>query len=201
MSPRRKPAPKKSSNGSTSGKDHPLVGILTGSPSDLDTVMKAYETLQALGIPGEVKVLSAHRTPEAAVAYIRSAEGRGIEVIVACAGMAAHLAGVAAGHTVLPVIGVPLAAGALSGLDSLLSTVQMPPGVPVATVGVDGVKNAAFLAARILSLKYPEIRARLEQARAAQLETYAEAEKEVDRRTGAWTGIRSGKRRKKATAK
>jgi 5-(carboxyamino)imidazole ribonucleotide mutase len=176
-----------------------MVGILSGSPSDLDTVMKAYDVLQTLTIPSEVKVLSAHRTPDRVVEYVSSAESRGIEVLVACAGMAAHLAGVVAGHTQLPVIGVPLAAGALSGLDSLLSTVQMPPGVPVATVGVDGAKNAAFLAARILSLKYPEIKVRLQEATAAQRFKYDEAEKEVDRRTGAWTGITKKKktRRKK----
>ena len=192
MSPRKKKTGKRGSK-----KPHPLVGILSGSPSDLDTVMKAYDVLQSLAIPSEVKVLSAHRTPDRVVEYVRSAESRGIEVLVACAGMAAHLAGVVAGHTQLPVIGVPLAAGALSGLDSLLSTVQMPPGVPVATVGVDGAKNAAFLAARILSLKHPEIRAGLEKATAAQRQKYDEAEKEVDRRMGAWTGIKKKKTSRK----
>lgn len=195
MSPRKKKTGKRGSR-----KPAPMVGILSGSPSDLDTVMKAYDVLQTLAIPSEVKVLSAHRTPDRVVEYVRSAESRGIEVVVACAGMAAHLAGVVAGHTQLPVIGVPLAAGALSGLDSLLSTVQMPPGVPVATVGVDGAKNAAFLAARILSLKYPEIKVRLREATVAQRLKYDEAEKEVDRWTGAWTGIgRKKKTRRKKT--
>jgi 5-(carboxyamino)imidazole ribonucleotide mutase len=142
----------------------PLVGILTGSPNDLPTVEKAKQTLDELGVPCEVRVLSAHRTPDMTVDYVRSAQAAGVEVFIACAGLANHLAGAVAAHTLLPVIGVPLASGPLSGLDSLLSTVQMPPGVPVATVAVDGTKNAGFLAARILSIKYPEIRERLAAA-------------------------------------
>jgi 5-(carboxyamino)imidazole ribonucleotide mutase len=148
------------------------VSVLTGSPSDLETVGKAEAQLNALGIPAEVKVLSAHRTPDWTVDYVKDAESRGVEVFIACAGMAAHLAGVVASHTHRPVIGVPLASGALSGLDSLLSTVQMPPGVPVATVGVDGTRNAAFLAARILSLKHPEIQTRLNRAAEEQRKRY-----------------------------
>jgi 5-(carboxyamino)imidazole ribonucleotide mutase len=140
------------------------VGIVTGSESDLEIVRKVRDTLGSLGVGCELRVLSAHRSPELTVQYVRSAEARGIEVFVACAGMANHLAGTLAAHTRLPVIGVPLVSGALSGLDSLLSTVQMPPGVPVATVSVDGARNAAFLAARILGIKYPAVRARLEQA-------------------------------------
>src|SRR5690349_10704509 len=116
------------------------VGILTGSPSDLEVVKKAAEVLEQLGVGCEVKVLSAHRTPERVMKYVTEAPGRGIEVLIACAGMAAHLAGVVAAHTLLPVIGVPLASGALQGVDALLATVQMPPGIPVATVGVDGAK-------------------------------------------------------------
>jgi 5-(carboxyamino)imidazole ribonucleotide mutase len=150
----------------------PLVGILTGSPSDLEMVKKAQGQLEALGIPCELKVLSAHRTPDLTVTYVKEAEKNGIELFIACAGMAAHLAGVVASHTRRPVIGVPLTSGALSGLDSLLSTVQMPPGVPVATVAVDGTKNAAFLAAQILSLKYPEIADRLKEAAAEQRKRY-----------------------------
>jgi len=150
----------------------PLVAILTGSPSDLDTVNKARDQFDALGIPCEVRVLSAHRTPAMTVEYVKKAEKEGVEVFVACAGLAAHLAGVVASHTLRPVIGVPLASGALSGMDSLLSTVQMPPGVPVACVAVDGVKNASFLAARILSLKYPDLRVRLEEAAEEQRKRY-----------------------------
>ena len=133
----------------------PLVGILTGSPSDLPTIEKTQETLEELGIPSELKVLSAHRTPDLTVEYVQSAELRGVKVFIACAGMANHLAGTVAAHTVLPVIGVPLTSGALAGLDALLSTVQMPPGVPVAgmAIGKPGAQNAAILAAQILALK------------------------------------------------
>jgi 5-(carboxyamino)imidazole ribonucleotide mutase len=139
----------------------PVVGILTGSPSDLDVVRKAEETLHSLGIPCELFVLSAHRTPDLTARYVKEAESRGIEVIIAGAGMAAHLAGAVAANTFLPVIGVPLKSS-LDGLDALLSTVQMPPGIPVATVGIDGSKNAAYLAARILARKFPEITERLQ---------------------------------------
>jgi 5-(carboxyamino)imidazole ribonucleotide mutase len=150
----------------------PLVGILTGSPNDLGVVEKAQETLQALGITSELLVLSAHRTPERVTEYIKHAPERGIEVFIACAGMAAHLAGAVAAQTLLPVIGVPLASGGLSGFDALLSTVQMPPGIPVATVGVDGSKNAAYLAARILALKHPHITAKLEADLEVQRKRY-----------------------------
>lgn len=160
----------------------PLVGILTGSPNDLAVVRGARDTLDSLGVPCELRVLSAHRTPDLTIEYVRTAEQSGIEVFVACAGMANHLAGTVAAHTPLPVIGVPLASGRLGGFDSLLSTVQMPPGVPVATVAVDGAKNAAFLAARILALKYPEIRARLDQAMAAERTRYDEARTQAEDR-------------------
>jgi 5-(carboxyamino)imidazole ribonucleotide mutase len=140
----------------------PLVGIITGSPNDLDLVKKAQEVLNKLQIPNEVKVLSAHRTPALVHDYVSTAQERGLEVLIACAGMANHLGGTLAAQTLLPVIGVPLTSGAMGGLDALLSTVQMPPGVPVATVGIDGTKNAAYLAARILAIKHPEIIAHLE---------------------------------------
>jgi 5-(carboxyamino)imidazole ribonucleotide mutase len=138
------------------------VGILTGSPNDLEIVKKAHETLTSLGIGSELKVLSAHRTPERVQKYVAEAKARGIQVLIACAGMANHLAGTVAAHTLIPVIGVPLSSGMPGGLDALLSTVQMPPGVPVATVGVDGAKNAAYLAARILALHDPAILKALE---------------------------------------
>jgi 5-(carboxyamino)imidazole ribonucleotide mutase len=144
-----------------SKNDTPVVAILTGSPSDLPVVLGARDVLQELDIPSDVRVLSAHRTPHETAEYVAAVEKRGVEVFIACAGMAAHLAGVVAAHTTRPVIGVPLASGALQGMDALLSTVQMPPGVPVATVGIDGAKNAAFLAARIVSLTHPEVRQRL----------------------------------------
>jgi 5-(carboxyamino)imidazole ribonucleotide mutase len=134
-----------------------LVGILTGSPNDLPTVVKVRDTLTELGIASEIVVASAHRTPDKVLAYLDRAHKEGVQVLIGCAGVAAHLTGVIAGHTRLPVIGLPLSGGVMSGLDALLSTVQMPPGVPVATVAVDGSKNAAMLAARILALKFPEI--------------------------------------------
>jgi len=148
--------------------DQILVGILTGSPNDLPKVVKVRDTLDELGIRSEIVVASAHRTPDKVFAYLDRAHAEGVQVLIGCAGVAAHLAGVIAGHTRLPVIGLPLGNGPLSGWDSLLSTVQMPPGVPVATVAVDGSRNAAILAARILALKYPEIDAAL--ARLAEQE-------------------------------
>jgi 5-(carboxyamino)imidazole ribonucleotide mutase len=150
----------------------PVVGILTGSPSDLEQVYKARDVLHDLDVPCEVHAMSAHRTPDMVVEYVTRARAQGIEVIIACAGMAAHLAGVVAAHTTLPVIGVPLASGPLSGFDALLSTVQMPPGVPVATVGVDGTRNAGFLAARILSGAHPELVKRIEDQLAADRKRY-----------------------------
>ena len=152
--------------------DRTLVGILTGSPNDLPTVAKVHESLSELGIKSEIVVASAHRTPDKVLSYIRKAHEEGVEVLIGCAGVAAHLAGVIAGHTRLPVIGLPLGNGPLTGLDSLLSTVQMPPGVPVATVAIDGAKNAAMLAARILSIKYREIDSALEQAAKRERERY-----------------------------
>jgi 5-(carboxyamino)imidazole ribonucleotide mutase len=131
----------------------PLVGILTGSPNDLPVVEKAKDVLEQLGIGCELKVLSAHRTPDRVHRYVDQATRSGVQVFIACAGMANHLAGTVAALTRVPVIGVPLSSGSLDGLDALLSTVQMPPGIPVATVGIDGSKNAAYLAARILALR------------------------------------------------
>lgn len=142
--------------------EKPLVGILMGSGSDLPVMKKAAEVFRDLDIPFEMDISSAHRLPEKTGNYSKSARDRGIEVIIAGAGMAAHLAGVIASHTTLPVIGVPLASGPMAGTDALKSTVQMPPGIPVATVAIDGAKNAAYLACSILSIKYPEIAEKLE---------------------------------------
>jgi 5-(carboxyamino)imidazole ribonucleotide mutase len=135
----------------------PVVGILMGSDSDLPVMEKVAKVLDEMDVAYEIDISSAHRLPDKTAEYAKSARGRGIEVIIAGAGMAAHLAGVVAAHTTLPVIGVPLASGALNGVDALYATVQMPPGIPVATVAVDGGKNAAFWACSILSIKYPEI--------------------------------------------
>ncbi len=129
----------------------PLVGIIMGSDSDLPVMEKAFSVLKEFDIPFEVKILSAHRTPEEHSNYSKTAAERGLKVIIAAAGMAAHLPGVTAGQTILPVIGVPMKSSFQDGLDSLLSIVQMPPGIPVATVTINGAKNAALLAVQILA--------------------------------------------------
>lgn len=134
-----------------------LVGVLMGSKSDLSAMQPCIDTLSELGIEHEHHVMSAHRTPQKVQEYASSAESRGLQVIIAAAGMAAALPGTVTAWTNLPVIGVPLASGALNGVDSLYAIVQMPPGLPVATVAINGAKNAAYLAAQILSLKHPEI--------------------------------------------
>jgi phosphoribosylaminoimidazole carboxylase PurE protein len=146
----------------------PLVVILMGSDSDLPVMAGCAGVLEEYGISYDIKALSAHRTPDAAVEFAREAASRGVKIFVCGAGGAAHLAGVVAAHTPLPVIGVPIASSPLQGFDSLLSTVQMPPGIPVATVGVGpmGAANAGHLAASILALADPELRARLLARRA-----------------------------------
>jgi 5-(carboxyamino)imidazole ribonucleotide mutase len=148
----------------------PLVGIIMGSSSDWETMQSAAELLDKLAVPYEVRVVSAHRTPDLLFEYASSAQGRGLEVIVAGAGGAAHLPGMVASKTTLPVLGVPVQSKALSGLDSLLSIVQMPAGIPVATfaIGVAGATNAGLAAAAILANKRPEIDAALKKFRADQ---------------------------------
>ncbi len=143
--------------------NQPLVGIVMGSQNDWETLRAAAELLDEFGVPYEARVASAHRSPELAAEYARSAESRGLEVIIAAAGLAAHLPGVLASLTLLPVLGVPMASKALGGLDALLSMVQMPGGVPVGTlaVGSHGAKNAALLTVRILSNSRPELRDKL----------------------------------------
>ena len=149
-------------------KKKALVSVVMGSDSDLPVMEETTRTLKTFGIPYEMNVSSAHRSPEKTASYAQGAAGRGIEVIVAGAGGAAHLAGVIAAHTLLPVIGVPIDSSSLKGLDALLSTVQMPSGVPVAVmaIGKAGAKNAAILAAQILALRYPAIRKSLIDYRA-----------------------------------
>ena len=139
----------------------PLVGIIMGSRSDLETMRDAATTLQELEVPFEMKVVSAHRTPDLMFAYAAGAEERGLRVIIAGAGGAAHLPGMVATKTLLPVIGVPIESKALQGLDSLLSIAQMPPGVPVATMAIGGARNAALFAARILALTDSQLGRRL----------------------------------------
>ncbi len=160
-----------------SGSSSPLVGVIMGSASDWATMGRAAEVLEALQVLHEVRIVSAHRTPERLFAYAKEAKGRGLKVIIAGAGGAAHLPGMAASLTPLPVLGVPVQSAALSGMDSLLSIVQMPKGVPVGTlaIGEAGAANAGLLAASILALEDPALAARLDAFRAAQTAAVAEA--------------------------
>jgi len=152
----------------------PLVGIIMGSKSDLETMQAAADILSEFDVPYELKVVSAHRTPEAMFEYARTARDRGLRVIVAGAGGAAHLPGMVASLTTLPVVGVPVESEALRGLDSLYSIVQMPAGIPVATVAIGNAKNAGLLALRILGCADSAIAARLEKFREAQRELVGE---------------------------
>jgi len=158
-----------------------FVAILMGSKSDLETMQAGAEILKDLQIPFEMKITSAHRTPAATQEYIRNAESRGCQVFISGAGLAAHLAGATAAHTLKPVIGVPIDSGPLQGMDSLLSTVQMPAGIPVATVAIGrtGAKNAAYLAAQILSLQDPDLAERLKQERQSNAEKVAEQDRSI----------------------
>ncbi len=150
----------------------PLVAVLMGSKSDWEVMRHCRDTLDRFGVTCECRVLSAHRTPVETTQFVESAEDRGVEVLIAAAGMAAHLAGAVAAHTTLPVLGVPMKGGALDGMDALLATVQMPRGIPVATLalGKAGAINAAILAVEILAGKRPELREKLKADRRAQSE-------------------------------
>ena len=161
--------------------DNPLVGIIMGSDSDWPLVQKAVETLKTFDVPYEVRVMSAHRTPEITSSYAATAESRGLQVIIAAAGGAAHLAGVIAGHTVLPVIGIPVASGALNGLDALLAVVQMPAGIPVATVtlGSAGPVNAALLAVQILGGRDAALRTKFQAYKKQMAAKVAAADAEL----------------------
>jgi 5-(carboxyamino)imidazole ribonucleotide mutase len=160
------------------------VLLLAGSPSDLGLVLTCQEALEDLGLSSEIRVESAHRTPERVVETVSSAEKNGFSVLICFAGMTAHLAGVAAAHTRLPVIGVPVSGGTLGGIDAALASLQMPPGTPVAAVAVDGARNAALLAGRIIGVGDPAVRDRLSQLAERDRERYApEAiEAEIERR-------------------
>lgn len=157
-------------------EEKPLVGVIMGSTSDWDTMKAVSESLQRFGVAHECRVLSAHRTPHETAEYARAAEDRGIEVLIAGAGGAAHLAGVVAAHTILPVLGVPMTS-ALNGLDSLLSTAQMPGGIPVGTlaIGKAGATNAGLLAVAILANKRPELREALRRFREDEARKVLEA--------------------------
>lgn len=156
------------------------IAVIMGSDSDLPVVSKAADTLKSLGIPFEMHVFSAHRTPEEAKEFSVNARKNGFGAIIAAAGMAAHLAGAIAANTTLPVIGIPMKSGNLGGIDALLSTVQMPSGIPVATVAVDGAVNAALLCAEILAVTDDEIAAKLDAKRAADAAKVLEKNKAVE---------------------
>lgn len=158
------------------------VGIVMGSDSDLPIVQKATDLLKSLGIPYEAHVYSAHRTPAEAKAFAENARSAGFGVIIAAAGMAAHLAGALAANTTLPVIGIPCKSSQLDGIDALLSTVQMPSGIPVATVAIDGGANAALLAAEILAVTDAELAAKLDAKRRADAEKVLEKDKTISER-------------------
>ncbi len=164
------------------------VGVVMGSASDAPVMDGAVEALGEFGVPVEVRVLSAHRTPDDALEFARDAAGRGMGVIIAGAGKAAHLAGVLAAATSLPVIGVPITSGSLGGLDALLAMVQMPPGVPVATVAVDGARNAGLLAVRILALADDDLTAGLEKSRHAMAAKVRADDGEIRARYGGGGG-------------
>lgn len=159
----------------------PRVGIVMGSSSDRPLADEAGKLLEELGIPYEMRIISAHRTPREAATYAETAASRGIGVLIAVAGLAAHLPGVLAAYTTLPVIGVPVETGPLRGLDALVAMVQMPPGVPVATVGIGGARNAALLAAAILGQSDPELASRLGGWREKQADRVRQADAELRR--------------------
>lgn len=156
------------------------VGVVMGSKSDLPVVEKGIEVLKDFGVEPVVRVLSAHRTPVQAEEFSRNAEENGIEVIIAAAGKAAHLGGVLAAGTPVPVIGIPMKTSDMGGLDSLLSTVQMPKGVPVATVAIGGAENAALLAIQMLSIKYPELREKFKAYKKQQEEDILKIDSEIE---------------------
>ena len=167
----------------------PAVGIVMGSQSDWETMQHAAAALDELGVPHEARVVSAHRTPDAMFEYAATAAARGLKVIIAGAGGAAHLPGMIASKTLLPVLGVPVQSAALNGLDSLLSIVQMPPGVPVAVVGVNGSQNAALFAAQILAHSDPSVRGALLAFRKRQAEKVVAKSRKMDKL--GWAGYQA----------
>ncbi len=156
-----------------------VVGILMGSESDLETMKQAAEVLEAFGVPYEMRICSAHRMPDDTLEYAKSARRRGLRLLVAGAGMAAHLPGVLAAATTLPVIGVPLASGALNGVDALYAIVQMPTGIPVATVAINGARNAAYLACAILAVSDDDVARRLDEWRERERQRLLERNSEL----------------------
>ncbi|MCH5304531.1 MAG: 5-(carboxyamino)imidazole ribonucleotide mutase [Ruminococcus sp.] len=158
------------------------VAVIMGSDSDFKVVQKAVLKLKEFGVPYEVRVMSAHRTPDEAAEFSKNAEANGFGVIIAAAGMAAHLGGVLAAHTTLPVIGIPIKSAAFDGMDALLATVMMPPGIPVATVGVDGAANAAILATQMLALSDDELSEKLKNMKADMAQGVAKKDEDIRRK-------------------
>ena len=158
------------------------VAVLMGSDSDLPIVQKAVDELESMGIPYEAHIMSAHRTPDAAAEFAKKAKENGFGVVIAAAGMAAHLAGVLAAHTTLPVIGIPCKGGTMDGLDALLATVQMPSGIPVATVALNGGVNAALLAAQILALADEDLAQKLEERKRKMAQAIAQKDAELQKK-------------------
>lgn len=158
------------------------IGLIMGSDSDLPVMEKAMDILDHMDVPYEVHIYSAHRTPEEAIAFAKNAEQNGYAVLIAAAGMAAHLAGVIAANTTLPVIGIPCKSKALDGMDALLSTVMMPPGIPVATVGIDGGANAALLAVRIMSVEEPALKEKLADKMEKDREKVLEKDRKISKK-------------------
>ena len=159
----------------------PKVAIIMGSDSDFPIVKKTIEILKTFEIDYEARVISAHRTPDKAAIYAKEAEEKGFEIIIAAAGKAAHLPGVLAAYTLLPVIGIPIKSSTMDGMDSLLSIVQMPSGIPVATVGIDGAANAGLLAVEILAIKYPELKKKLKEYRRKMQEEVEKKDEKIIR--------------------
>lgn len=171
----------------------PIVAVVMGSESDKEIMENAVKTLKEFGIPYEVKIMSAHRTPKIVADYALKARQKGLEVIIAGAGKAAHLPGVIAAYTTIPVIGVPIKTKDLGGLDSLLSIVQMPIGVPVASVAINGAKNAAILACQILSIKYPQLKLKLQKFKNKLSRNSPRGDSGIKRRIGAlWNARGAG---------
>ena len=166
------------------------VAIMMGSKSDLETMRPAAKVAEAMGLAVEVRVLSAHRTPDETAAYVKDANRRGVKAFICGAGGAAHLAGAVAGHTTRPVIAVPIANGALSGFDALLAMVQMPPGMPVATVAVNGAENAGLLAAQIAATADPEVAKKLVAEREGRRKKVLESDAEVSAQFGAAANVK-----------
>ncbi len=161
--------------------EKPVVAVIMGSQNDYEKVEPGISLLRDFGVSTQVRILSAHRTPDEVKRFVQQGEKQGIKVFICAAGMAAHLAGVVASHTTRPVIGIPISSGALNGIDSLYSTVMMPPGIPVATVAINGSQNAAYLALEIIQDSFPEVAQKLKDQRKKMVKKVLEADKAIQK--------------------